>query len=130
MIIFYDEEKKIDKRHTVNIINGYSIARAIQLNEDRTYESITYMTDDERTFNNEVIIDATPEELETYRKYRNEFKVGDKIKIVSGRKMKDEEKEVKDIFNYRFNGSYKRTDIKYLVFTDGTKVQAQHCIIL
>ena len=132
MVTIYKDngEKEVDKRHTVNIINGYSIARAIQLNQDGSYEDIVYMTDDQRTFNNEAIIDATSEELETYRKHKNQFKIGDIVKIISGRKMKDETKTIKDMFNYTFHSSYRTTEIKYLVFTDGTKVQAQHCKIL
>ena len=128
MIITYKDngEKEIDKRHTVNIVNSYTVAKAIQLNDDGSYEDIIYMTDDERTYNNEAIIDATSEELEAYRKYKKEFKVGDKIKIVSGRKMKDEIKTIKDIFTYK--AAY--TDTEYLVFTDNTKVQSKHCIIL
>ena len=128
MVITYNDngEKEIDKRHTVNIVNSYTIAKAIQLNEDGTYESVIYMTDDERTFNNEVIIDATPEELEAYRKYKKDFKIGDKVKIITGRKMKDEIKTIKDTFTYK--AAY--TDTDYLVFTDNTKVQSKHCIIL
>lgn len=128
MIITYKDngEKEIDKRHTVNIVNSYTVAKAIQLNDDGSYEDIIYMTDDERTYNNEAIIDATSEELEAYRKYKKDFKVGDKIKIVSGRKMKDEIKTIKDIFTYK--AAY--TDTEYLVFTDNTKVQSKHCIIL
>ena len=55
----------IDTRHTVDIDNGITMSVAIQVNEDGTYERVMYMIDDERTFGNEVILDATEEELET-----------------------------------------------------------------
>lgn len=121
---------KVDKRHTVDIINSITFAKAIQINEDGSYDGVTYMTDDKRTWDNEVILDATEEEKEAYRKYKKRFKVGDKVKIVNGRKMKDEIKEVKDFFTFRPNGTYGHQDVEYLVFTDGTKVNKLHCIIL
>ena len=120
----------IDTRHTVDIDNGITMSVAIQVNEDGTYERVMYMIDDERTFGNEVILDATEEELETYRKYKKRFKKGDKVKIVNGRKMKGEIKEVKDFFTFRPNGTYGHQDVEYLVFTDGTKVNKLHCEII
>ena len=61
--IMFDNDK-IDNRHTIEVVNSNTIAIAIQVNEDGTYERVTYMIDDERTFGNEVIIDATEEEKE------------------------------------------------------------------
>lgn len=85
----------IDKRTVVDIDNGYIRAVAVVINDDKTYSYITYMDDDDmRTWNNEAEIDATPEEIEAYRKYKNDFRFGDKIKIISGRKMKDEIKKL------------------------------------
>lgn len=127
--IMFDSEL-IDTRHTVDIDSSISFSNAIQINEDGTYERVMYMIDDERTFGNEVILDATEEEKEAYRKYRKQFRKGDIIKIVAGRKMKGEEKEVKDMFTFRPNGTYGHQDIEYLVFTDGTKVNKEYCIIL
>ena len=127
--IMFDSDA-IDTRHTVDIDSGITISSAIQINEDGTYERVTYMIDDRRTFGNEVILDATEEEKETYRKYKKRFKKGDKVKIVNGRKMKGEIKEIKDFFTFRPNGTYGHQDVEYLVFTDGTKVNKLHCIIL
>ena len=129
MIIYHGGEE-IDTRHTVEIYNSISFAKAIQLNEDGTYEGVMYMTDDERTYDNEVILDATEEELKAYRKFRKDFRKGDKVKIVAGRKMKGEFKEVKDMFTFRPDGTYGHQDVDYLVFTDGTKVNKQYCEIV
>ena len=54
--IMFDSDA-IDTRHTVDIDNGITISSAIQINEDGTYERVTYMIDDRRTFGNEVILD-------------------------------------------------------------------------
>lgn len=132
MVKVYNEElgkMEIDKRHCVDIINLYSFAKARMLNSDGTYEDVCYMDDDVRTYNNEAIIDATKEELETYRKYMHRFEVGDKVIINRGRKMKGETKIIKDFFTYRPAGTY-NCDTNYLVFTDGTKVNRLHCDIL
>lgn len=127
--IMYDSNK-IDERHTVDIDNGITMAVAIQINEDGTYERVMYMVDDERTFGNEVILDATEEERENYRKYRKWFRKGDRVRIVDGRKMRGEIKEVEDMFTYRPNGTYGHQDVEYLVFTDGTKVNKLYCEII
>ena len=129
MIILVDKNK-VDKRHTVEIINSYSHAIARQLNNDGTYEDIIYMIDDVRTYQNEAIIDATDEELEIYRKNMKRFKIGDIVKIVSGRKMKNEIKKVKDMFRFMVPNTYGKQYTDYLVFDDGTKVNKLHCIIL
>ena len=121
---------KLDTRITVDVIIHLSFAEAVQLNSDGSYEKITYMTDDVRDYNNEAIIDATPEQLETYRKYKNNFKIGDKVRIIKGRNMVGEEKVIAKFFTYRPNGTYGHQDIDYLVFTDGTKVNKLHCIII
>lgn len=121
----------IDSRHVVDIKNGYSLASAIVIEPDGSYKSVTYMdNDDMRTWNNECEIDATPEELEAYRKYKCDFKNGDKVKIVSGRKMKDEVKTVEYKYTVNIGQLYQHGNIDYLRFTDGTAVQAKHCIIL
>ena len=119
-----------DSRITVDIILHLSFAEAVQLNSDGSYEKVTYMTDDIRDYANEAIVDANEEQLETYRKYKNRFKIGDKIKIVKGRKMVGEEKIVNKFFTYRPNGTYGDQDIDYLVFTDGTKVNKLNCVII
>jgi predicted lipase len=128
MIIFYEENgKRVDNRHTVDIKNRISYASAIQVNADGTYEEVTYMTDDMRTYRNEAIIDTTKEEEETYRKYRRQFRKGDRVIIARGRKMKGETKMVASIFTYRPQGTYGWNDIEYLLFTDHTKVNKEHC---
>ena len=129
MVILRDIDK-VDNRHTVDIINSISFSDAVQINEDGTYERITYMIDDVRTYGNEVIIDATDEELETYRKHKREFKIGDTIKIVNGRKMKGEIKEVAKMFRFTVPNTYGKQYTDYLVFTDGTKVNKLYCEIL
>ena len=75
-------------------------------------------------------IDASEEELEVYRKYRKQFKVGDIVKIISGRKMLNDVKVVVKQLIYRVEGTYGHGDTDYLVFEDGTKVQSKHCEIL
>lgn len=122
--------KIVDNRVTVDIIMHLTFAEAVQLNSDGSYEKVTYMTDDVRDYDNEAIIDATEEQLETYRKHKNKFKIGDTVKIVKGRKMVGEEKVIYKFFTYRPNGTYGHQDIEYLVFTDGTKVNKLHCIII
>lgn len=119
-----------DSRITVDIILHLSFAEAVQLNSDGSYEKVTYMTDDVRDYDNEAIIDATEEQLETYRKHMNRFKVGDTVKIVKGRKMVGEEKVISKFFTYRPEGTYGHQDVDYLVFTDGTKVNQLNCIII
>ena len=126
MIIFRDGRQD-DMRHTVDTYSSISFADAIQLNPDGTYESVMYMIDDERTFGNQAIIDATEEELEAYRKYKRRFRKGDKVIIKRGRKMVGEVKEVESKFTYRPDGTYGHQDTDYLVFTDGTKVNKLHC---
>ena len=121
---------KVDKRHTVDIISSITFAKAIQINEDGSYDGVTYMTDDKRTWDNEAIIDADEEELELYRKRMKQFKVGDKVKIVDGRKMKGEIKIIKRMFRYTVPGTYGKQYTDYLVFTDDTKVNKLYCIIL
>lgn len=129
MIIIYDDNgnKNVDNRHVVDIDNSYSFADAIVINEDGTYDRVTYMIDDVRTYNNEVIIDATEEEKEAYRKHKRHFIKGDKVKINRGRKMLGDIKIVDKEFTYRPNGTYGHQDVEYLVFTDGTKVNKRHC---
>lgn len=121
---------KVDLRHVVDIDNG-SLATAIVLNNDGTYSRVTYMdNDDMRTWNNICEIDATPEELESYRKYKCDFRNGDQVQIVSGRKMKGETKTVDYKYTVNIEQLYQHGHINYLRFTDGTAVQAKHCIIL
>lgn len=129
MVILRDIDK-IDNRHTVDIISSISFSDAVQINEDGTYERVTYMIDDERTYDNEAIIDATDEELEAYRKYRKEFKIGDIVKIIDGRKMKGETKEIAKMFRFTVPNTYGKIYTDYLVFTDGTKVNKLYCEII
>ena len=128
MIIYGDGS--VDNRNTVAINNSYSHATATQINADGSYDYVIYMTDDMRTWNNDAVIDASPKQLKEYRIRFNMFNIGDIVKIVKGRKMINEIKTVKDIFNYVPRGTYGHQNTKYLVFEDGTKVQAQNCIIL
>lgn len=129
MVVMYDENGKevVDNRHTVDIKSSYSFAVAIQVNNDGTFENVTYMDDDRRSWNNNAVVDATDDEIELYRKYCKHFCKGDKIIITKGRKMKGEIKEVKSQFVYRPYGTFGHNDIDYLVFTDGTKVNKLYC---
>lgn len=130
MIIFRDNNHIIDNRHTVAIINSISFAKAIQINEDSSYESVLYMTDNMMTWSNEAIVDATEEEKEIYRKKCHDFKIGDKVIIRRGRKMLNEIKVIKSMFTYSPEGTYGHCITNYLVFTDGTKVNRLHCDII
>lgn len=127
MIIFNEGNLKNDYRHTVATESNSCMAWAVQLNEDGTYEDVTYMIDDMRTWGNEAIVDATEEEKEAYRKFRRKFRKGDKVIINRGRKMRGEIKEVKDFYTFRPEYTYGHCDTNYLVFTDGTKVNRLHC---
>lgn len=117
----------IDERHTVDTINSISFADAIQINEDGSYDRVTYMEDRYDTWSNEVIIDATDEEKEIYRRKTRKFKIGDIVIISRGRKMKGEQKQIKRMFTFRPNGTFGHNDVEYLVFEDGTKVNRLHC---
>lgn len=88
------------------------------------------MTDDMRTWDNEVVIDATEEEIKEYRKAYHKFKIGDKVKINRGRKMLGEIKEIKGFYTFRPDRTYGHCDTNYLVFTDNTKVNKLHCDII
>ncbi len=126
-MVYLRDIDKVDYRHTVDINNSISFASAVQVNEDGSYDYVTYMLDDVRTWDNEAVIDATEQELENYRKYCRKFKKGDKIIINRGRKMRGETKVIKDMFRYTVNGTYGKQYTDYLVFTDNTKVNRQHC---
>lgn len=129
-MIKFADKKVIDNRVVVDIKARISHSKAVVLNNDGTYEEVLYMTDDQRTWSNEAIIDATKEQLEDYRIYKNDIKKGDIIKIIDGRKMKGEIKQVKYEFTYRPDGTYGHQDVDYLVFTDGTKVNKLYCQIV
>lgn len=133
MVKIYNEllgKYEIDNRHCVDIRNSISFADAIVINENGGYDYVNYMTDDSRTWNNEVIIDATPEEIKEYRKKYHKFEKGDMVKINRGRKMVGEVKEIKDFFTFTPRGTYGHCDTNYLIFTDGTKVNKLHCDII
>lgn len=125
MIKFVDG--KVDERHTVDTRDSMSFAVAVQINKDGTYENVTYMTDSQDTWGNEVIIDATKEEKMIYRKAHRQFQKGDRVIIARGRKMKGETKMVASIITYRPKGTYGWNDVDYLLFTDHTKVNKEHC---
>ena len=123
----YLKKWEVDERHVVSIRNSISHSSAVVITAEGKYESITYMEDDCRTWNNEAIIDATEEELETYRKWRRQFKKGDKVIIARGRKMRGEVKEVESLFTFKVKQCYGHADVEYVVFTDGSKVNKLHC---
>lgn len=118
-------EGKVDNRHVVDMIYSPSYIDAVVV-DNGEFKRVTYKTDDMRTWANDYKIDATNEEKEAYRKYRNDFQKHDKVKIISGRKMVGEIKIVETLFNIMIN--YKT--IPYLGFSDGTKCQAIHCQII
>lgn len=71
---------------------------------------------------------------EERKKYANEhynviFK-GDKVIIARGRKMKGEEKIVNGYYRFDVRGTYGHQYTEYLFFTDGTKVNINHCDVV
>lgn len=56
-----------------------------------------------------------------------QFEKGDKVQIVSGRKMKGEIKIISKTFKYKVHSGL---FIDYVVFDDNTKVQAEYCNFL
>lgn len=122
------KHNEIDTRHTVSIETSITMQDAIQVNEDGSFESVWVNDfDNMQCDGNTIIIDATEEEIESYRRYRRDFRKGDKIIINRGRKMKGEIKIIEDMFTYRPDGTYGHNDTHYLVFTDKTKVNRLHC---
>lgn len=73
---------------------------------------------------------CTAEEKQDYARKNGYAFVGDKIVIVSGRKMKGEHKTLLKQVSYRPQGTYGHADVDYFYFTDGTKVQKQHCRVV
>lgn len=63
------------------------------------------------------------------QEYGTIFK-GDTIVIKRGRKMVGETKVVKGYYRYDVPGTYGHQYTEYLLFTDGTKVNIQHCDVL
>ena len=55
---------------------------------------------------------------------------GDKVVIKRGRKMVGETKEVKGYYRYDVRGTYGKQYTEYLLFTDGTKCNLQHCDVV
>ena len=74
---------------------------------------------------------ATKEEKKAFasQEYGTIFK-GDKIIIKRGRKMLGETKEVKGYYKYVAPGTYGHRYTEYLLFTDGTKCNLQHCDVV
>lgn len=70
---------------------------------------------------------CTQAEKENFARQSGYAFVGDEIVIVSGRKMKGEHKTLLKQASYRPMGTYGHADVDYFYFTDGTKVQKQHC---
>ena len=125
MIKFFDG--KVDARHTI-LTTGYMYKQALQINEDGTYELVFYKDlDDVRYSGAEVVFDATDEEIENYRRYSRRFKKGDLVEIKRGRKMVGQTKTVSYVSYFRPRGTYGHDDVRYLNFTDGTKVASKHC---
>ena len=128
MIIFRDGTKpEIDSRKTVYIYNYLSFAVAVQINEDGTYDRVSYMQDDSRTYNNEAIIDASEKQILQYRKQIKDFQKGDKVKVVKGRKLLNTINTIKDFFTFRPQGTYGQCDIEYLIFENGIKLNKKNC---
>ena len=73
---------------------------------------------------------CTAEEKQDYARKNGYAFVGDEIVIVSGRKMKGEHKTLLKQCFYRPTGTYGHADVDYFYFTDGTKVQKQHCRVV
>lgn len=73
---------------------------------------------------------CTQEEKENFARKSGYAFVGDEVVIVSGRKMKGEHKTLLKQACYRPVGTYGHADVDYFYFTDGTKVQKQHCRVV
>ena len=74
---------------------------------------------------------ATLDEAKKFasQKYGYIFK-GDKVIINRGRKMRGEVKIVKGYYEYIVRGTYGHVSTKYLLFTDGTKVNIRYCDVV
>lgn len=93
-----------------------------------------------RKFQDNIIEDDDPFNLLEYanetekkayasQEYGTIFK-GDKVVIKRGRKMVGEIKEVKGYYRYDVDGTYGKVYTEYLLFTDGTKVNINHCDVV
>ena len=71
---------------------------------------------------------ASEQEIKEFaqKHYHYIFK-GDTVIINRGRKYKGEEKVVKGTCRFYVDGSYNKVYTDYLLFTDGTKVNINHC---
>lgn len=105
-----------------------------------TEKGVIYLLSDgtTRKFKDGVIDDdfkklphANDEELKSFasQKYNIIFK-GDNVVIKRGRKMLGEVKTVKGYYKYVVSGTYGKCYIGYLLFTDGTKVNINHCDVV
>ena len=110
VILFDLKTKKVERRITWDGDGGFC---------DRGIEPIL-----------EIARYATDIEKEAYRVSIGDIRIGDKVQIVSGRKMKGEVKTVSNFYTYRIAGTYGHGDVPYIVFADGTKVQQKHCKII
>lgn len=128
MMNFFDGRQ--DTRHVVATLHRGQLLCAVVINPDKTFQEIVFDDldggYDYRTANPEY--DATPEEHFLYRVFRDQFLTGDKIKIVSGRKMLNETKIFKKEFLHQvFKWGDVVARIPYVMFTDNTCVQKCHC---
>ena len=95
-------------------------------------EEMTWNIDDTYFDNNEraIAIRNLPRSesvTKLYNHIKGKIQVGDNVKIVNGRKYKNEEKQVKKIFDYIVPNTYGKKVITYLVFNDYTKVNIDNC---
>lgn len=65
-----------------------------------------------------------------YNHFKGEIQIGDEVKIIKGRKFKNEIKQVEKMFDYTIPNTYGKIVVKYLVFTDGTKVNIENCELI
>lgn len=74
---------------------------------------------------------ATLDEKQNYaRRKRNMIFKGDTVIIKRGRKMVGETKVVKGYSRFDVEGTYGHAYTEYLLFTDGTKVNINHCDVV
>lgn len=95
-------------------------------------EGTMYLLDDGTTTKvNPGLEYATEAEKKLFasREYGTIFK-GDQVVIKRGRKMLNEVKEVKGSYRFVVDGTYGKVYTDYLTFTDGTKVNIDHCDVV
>lgn len=98
--------------------------------DERTWDiDDTYLDTNERA----LTISSLPRNeavTKLYKHFNGEIQIGDEVKIIKGRKFKNEIKQIEKMFDYTIPNTYGKIVVKYLVFTDGTKVNIDNCELI